>query len=544
MKNKNICIFWVVFFLVIFEGVSFAQTVTLTFTGQDAGRRLRSVIIKNLTKGWEETISWPDTVLVMQSGTGIDEVEAQSIVSLKLLQNNPNPFHGTTDVLLAVKDAGMVTLEIVDVQGHIIETQYVETLHPGIHQFRVNLSAVGTYVMNARQNGQVSSIKMVCNGAGSRNSIEYAGVSTEVQYIDFQQSNSKNSVKGITTNPFDLGDQMEYVGFSVAGHRSRTITQVQNGSQTIVLQFIPPTVVVYGITDISQTSAVVECNIMPEEGLTVYNAGVCWNTTGNPDFGDHSIGSYFGTGDFSCRLTGIHGATTYYVRAFVQSNMGGNFSEEVSFTTSLGLACPESPTVTDMDNNIYNTVQLGSQCWMMENLRTTKYADGTPIAYWPDSIAHWNYPYGSDTVTYGRMYSWSAVKRDICPTGWHVPSYEEWTQLTDYMSNQSQYMCGGDSISIAKALASTRDWQNSTRTCAPGNTPSDNNASGFCAYPAGYFSTGSWSYSFYSQYALLWSSTEYDSTKAYSCGIGKDSATVEFSMTGKSLSLSVRCIRD
>lgn len=128
MKNKNICIFLVVFSLVIFEGVSFAQTVTLTFTGQDADnqyKQLWSVSIKNLTKGWEETISWPDTVLVMQSGTGIDEVEAQSIVSLKLLQNNPNPFHGTTDVLLAVKDAGTVTLEIVDVQGHLIETQYV-----------------------------------------------------------------------------------------------------------------------------------------------------------------------------------------------------------------------------------------------------------------------------------------------------------------------------------------------------------------------------------------------------------------------------------
>lgn len=125
MKNKDICIFFVVFSLVIFEGVSFAQTVTLTFTGQDAGRRLRSVSIKNLTKRWEETISWPDTILIMQNGTGIAEVEAQSIVSLKLLQNNPNPFHGTTDVLLAVKDAGMVTLEIVDVQGHLIETQYV-----------------------------------------------------------------------------------------------------------------------------------------------------------------------------------------------------------------------------------------------------------------------------------------------------------------------------------------------------------------------------------------------------------------------------------
>ena len=87
--------------------VAFAQTITLTFTGRDAADhyvQLNRVSITNLTKGWQETIYWPDTTLTMQNGTGIDESVANG--GFVLSQNTPNPFTGTTDVNLAVVDAG------------------------------------------------------------------------------------------------------------------------------------------------------------------------------------------------------------------------------------------------------------------------------------------------------------------------------------------------------------------------------------------------------------------------------------------------------
>ncbi|MBP5400383.1 MAG: hypothetical protein J6Y35_01995 [Bacteroidales bacterium] len=125
-----------------------AQTVTLTFTGKDANNQyvqLNRIAITNLTKGWQETIYWPDTTLTMQNTTGIGESVANG--GFGLSQNNPNPFSGTTDVNLTVADVGAVTLEIVDGNGRIaVETTHALSLQPGIHQFRVSLSAAGTYI--------------------------------------------------------------------------------------------------------------------------------------------------------------------------------------------------------------------------------------------------------------------------------------------------------------------------------------------------------------------------------------------------------------
>ena len=196
-----------------------AQTVTLTFTGKDANNhwvRLDRVVVTNLTQDWQETLFYPDTTLTMQNSTGIDDTETMYTSSLHLSQNNPNPFIGTTDVNLTVADAGTVTLKIVDGNGRMVETRHGTSLQPGHHQFRVSLSAVGTYVMTARQNGKTSSIKMVCNGAGNGNRIEYVGSVVETMCTSSlpKSATPKSYTRGITTNPFTFGDMMEYVGLS------------------------------------------------------------------------------------------------------------------------------------------------------------------------------------------------------------------------------------------------------------------------------------------------------------------------------------------
>ena len=163
----------------------------------------------------------------------------------------------------------------------------------------------------------------------------------------------------------------------------------------------------------------------------------------------------------------------------------------------------------DADGNLYNTIRMGTQCWMAENLRTTRYSDGTEIALGTDtsSSVAYRYSHSENTPpsTFGYAYNWKAILhgetpssanpsgvRGVCPLGWHVPSMAEWDQLAAYVQSRNEYVCGSSAANIAKALAATSGWLSSTTTCAVGNTPSDNNATGFnivCApwrSPSGY----------------------------------------------------------
>ena len=196
---------------------------------------------------------------------------------------------------------------------------------------------------------------------------------------------------------------------------------------------------------------------------------------------------------------------------------------------------------------------------MAENLRTTRYADGTTIPMGStssDDVAYRYYPNGEESKvsTYGYLYNWKAVMRNssssssnpsgvqgVCPNGWHVPSDAEWTQLTDYVSSQSEYVCGNNNTYIAKALASTTGWSSSSNTCAPGNNPSANNATGFSAVPAGHYDGY---YDNFGDGADFWSATRYYSDYAYSRDLHYLHALVDRSDFDKNYGFSVRCLRD
>lgn len=218
--------------------------------------------------------------------------------------------------------------------------------------------------------------------------------------------------------------------------------------------------------------------------------------------------------------------------------------------------------VKDVDNNKYATVLIGDQCWMAENLRTTHYADSTAIALGSTNstiVAYRYAPNGdeSNVPAYGYLYNWPAVMRweastsdnssnvqGICPTGWHVPSDAEWTQLRQYVSSQSQYQCGGTSANIAKSLASTTGWSSNTTTCAVGNTPANNNATGFSAVPAGYYYSG---HARFGTYAYFWSSTPTSNNgtgTGYYRSIEYGNARVISGSCYNRYGYSVRCLRD
>ena len=230
-------------------------------------------------------------------------------------------------------------------------------------------------------------------------------------------------------------------------------------------------------------------------------------------------------------------------------------------TVTYGVPCPNATTVTDIDGNTYNTVQIGDQCWMKENLRTTHYADGTAIPAGgsnTSATAPYYYNYTSSNFPLaqrGYLYNWPAAMhgatssssnpsnvQGVCPTGWHLPSDAEWTQLTDYVGSQSEYICDGSCIYIAKALVFAEGWDNSSTYCAVGNSQMTNNATGFSAVPAGH-SNGAYFF-FAGNNANFWSSSEYGSDLMYNRQLNYDLAYVLRQGCGKDIGFSVRCLRD
>ncbi len=178
-------------------------------------------------------------------------------------------------------------------------------------------------------------------------------------------------------------------------------------------------------------------------GNSTSERGICYNTSPNPTTANFKIANGAGAGTYVCVMTGLTGNTLYYVRAYAIKSGVTTYGNQVTFTTY-----PNPGTVTDYDGNIYQTINIGGQIWMMENLRTTHYQDGTVIPAVPDSVEWFGLTSGgrcsyqnneSFVATYGRLYNWYAATdaHNIAPAGYHVPSLTEWTTLVNYLGGCS-----------------------------------------------------------------------------------------------------------
>ena len=179
----------------------------------------------------------------------------------------------------------------------------------------------------------------------------------------------------------------------------------------------------------------------------------------------------------------------------------------------------EFSACTDGDNNNYPIVKIGTQIWMAENLKTTKYLNtdliGTTsspnlnIFYETASKYQWSYS-GIETnvATYGRLYTWFTAtdSRSVCPSGWHLPTLAEYSSLYDYLGKNS-YGYEGVAWKTAKSISSSSVWTTSLIAGSPGNDMATNNASGFSALPGGYRSYYGW-YTGIGTLSYLWCSSE------------------------------------
>ena len=311
-----------------------------------------------------------------------------------------------------------------------------------------------------------------------------------------------------------------------------------------------PKLTTIAISSIANTSAVSGGNITSDGGTHVIVKGVCWSTSINPTTDNFKTTDGKDSGIFSSNITNLTTNTTYYLRAYATNSVGTSYGNEVTFKTSAsgdGSGIIFNPnltygTLTDIDGNVYKTIKIGTQTWMAENLKTTKYRNGDPITNVTDN-ASWaalstgaycwyNNDKTTYKATYGALYNWYVVKdsRNIAPTGWHVPSDTEWTALTTYLGGES---VAGDKL---KEVGVTH-WQSPNIGAT--------NESGFTALPSGGRKDFAGTFYALGDIGFWWSSSTKvnDIDGAGSPFLGNTSSIFS-GYSRKQYGFSVRCIKD
>ena len=251
-------------------------------------------------------------------------------------------------------------------------------------------------------------------------------------------------------------------------------------------------------------------------------------------------------------LTGaLHDAPTAY-RIGARDDISGGFFDGVLddfriYNRALGATEVQQlysengwgTSVTDIDGNTYSTVQIGTQTWMGENLKTTQYNDGTAITLVTDNTTWANQTteayswYNNDQATYGDtyggLYNWYAVETGkLCPSGWHVPSSADWNALVGYL--------GGGSVAGGKLKETGTVHWNSPNAGAT-------NESGFTALPAGYRNYTTGAFEVMRSIGIIWSSSEVDADRASIRQMLFDVADI-YALNGyKNQGFSVRCLK-
>lgn len=298
-----------------------------------------------------------------------------------------------------------------------------------------------------------------------------------------------------------------------------------------------PIVKTINISTIASIFAYSEGTIISEGIDTVIKSGACWSTDRLPTILNYKSVDGTRAGSFTSSLTGLTANTTYYVRAYATNRIGTGYGNELSFKTGI--------TITDYDGNEYNTVIIGTQVWMLENLKTTHYNNGDLIGTTGSSTLNisseinpkYQWAYNGDdnnVAVYGRLYSWYSFtdSRGICPIGWHAPNYNEFVKLFMLIGSgdDHQFTAGGP-----MKEAGTNHW------LSP-NTGATNSC-GFTALPGGYRNEDG-VYVNMGKAALFWMSGIPVNNYGYSYALGYNIGMVGNGGENKIMGLSVRCLKD
>jgi len=298
-----------------------------------------------------------------------------------------------------------------------------------------------------------------------------------------------------------------------------------------------PIVSTDSIVEITGSTAVCYGTLIFNGGLNIHNLGFCYGSTPYPTVNDNIAAWCLVDSVFTTQIDFLQPHTTYYVRAFATNELGIAYGNQLHFETKD--FCGNASHVSDSDNNLYNIIPIHNQCWMQENLKTTRLNDGTPIPLVENNISWSNLMdpgfswYNNDNTsyghTYGALYNWYAVKTEkLCPLGWRVPTDEDWHKLN--------HNFGGPSEAGYKLKDIGTMYWSSPNTLAT-------NESGFTALPGGernYFGlydrigyAGNW-----------WTTTEVDNFTAIVWNLRYNAGNTFRESASKRNGYSVRCIKN
>lgn len=336
-----------------------------------------------------------------------------------------------------------------------------------------------------------------------------------------------------TNSDIDIFSHYETNGFSVRCIKDEQAIETN------------PTVSTSSVTNITSSSATSGGNVTSQGSSSVSARGVCYSTTLNPTTSDSKTSDGTGTGSFISSISGLKPNTTYYVRAYAVNNSGTSYGNQLTFSTtgsSGGVACPGVPTVT-YAGKIYNTVLIGSQCWLKENLDVGTMIQGNQDQTNNGSLEKYCYENNPENcAAYGGLYQWAeavqytngatntsnpdpefnGIVQGICPPGWHIPTISEFETLRLAVNNNG----------------------NTLKAVGQGSGDgSGTNSSGFSALLSGYRHIDGTFY-WVGNYANFWSSTVYNNFGAYAVNITFNETNIGKYWDYRQYGLSIRCIKD
>jgi len=328
----------------------------------------------------------------------------------------------------------------------------------------------------------------------------------------------RNTIPLWSKTPVNFNNESTYYNFS----GNQAFSSIQTGS----------------VNHINASSASCNATVISDGGSPVLSRGFCWSTSPNPTaFLPTKSVNGNGEGSYSGILTGLSFKTKYYVRAYAINGVGISYGNEVVFTTL------DAGQFSDIDGNIYDTIAIGSQIWMKQNLKVSKYRNGDPLLTgllngdWQLSTSGaWCY-YNNDPKLgkiYGKLYNWYAVadSRGLCPTGWHVPDDQEWYYLENVLGGK--YAAGGP-LKDTGVVSFGGLW-NLPNTGAT-------NISGFSGLPGGR-REGNGNYSSIGNNGYWWTSSFTSTLSARVYILNFDNQYLNGLSTNNNIGYSVRCLKD
>lgn len=459
------------------------QSVTLAFSGRDQNNeyvQLDRVVIANLSRGWQETIAFPDTVYTLSIGVGVEDYAMKEEVKVM-----PNPFDGATRVNLGSQESERARITIVDMQGRTY-AHFSGTLESGDNYFNICLSTPQVYILTVQTPTRRQSLKMVNTGHGGSDRIQYTGSTYTPRTLQ---------LKATSTHDFLPGDYMRYIGYATIDgvqRQSAVVAQPQSSDETLTLEFFAADAIPCpGMSTVTDH----EGNVYH----TVQIGSQCWTRENMRCVTSPTTGTYLITPEgtpYTCTGKQAHwmlGDSATYAPLGYGVLYNWNAAVD-TFNTAYGELSVD-------------TTRLHPVWAFFHGHRRGICPEGWHVPDYTEWCVMFNYV--------------SAQNEYVCD---RIPHGDP--DSPDYYD-----------VYYAKSLAAQIGWSETTAICDPGNDQSANNATGFSALPAGWYYTG---YNNVFTDAAFWSS----SRGTLSCPVAVYMNSKVRSWPDPDNCFSVRCLRD